>query len=162
MLRSYGRIRRDPKVITVDVDQSHARAALPAVDPGFEREIVLVEADVRDPATSRTVAGLVPEGARCFVIEDSAHTWASTAAALRGFARFVPPKGFLVVEDGCVDVEVMRVDPDWPRGVLPALDDWLTTPEGSAFTVRREFEFYGISCHPCGFLQRRAAPSQPS
>ena len=48
----------------------------------------------------------------------------------------------------------MRVKPDWPEGVLPALDEWLATPQGAAFRVRRELEVYGVSCHPSGFLQR--------
>ncbi len=44
----------------------------------------------------------------------------TTRAALEGFARFVPPGGFFVVEDGCVDDEELRFD-EWPRGVLPAV-----------------------------------------
>ena len=155
-LRSYGRLDREVRVISVDVDQSHARSALPAADPHYERDIVLLEADVRDPGTAARVADLLSEGARCMVVEDSAHTWETTSAALSGFAQFVPPEGFLVVEDGWVDVDLMRLDDEWPRGVLPALEEWLTTAEGSAFTVRRDLELYGISCHPRGFLQRRA------
>ena len=57
----------------------------------------------------------------CFVVEDSAHTYETTLAALGSFARFVPQGGFFVVEDGCVDIEEMRLAPDWPRGVLPAM-----------------------------------------
>ncbi len=57
--------------------------------------------------------------------------------------------------DGCVDIEELRLAPGWPRGVLPALHDWLETPEGHAFDVRRDLELYGLSCHPQGFLQRR-------
>ena len=88
------------------------------------------------------------------MIEDSAHVYETTYASLAGFARFVPPGGFFVVEDGCVDVDEMRLSPDWPRGVLPALHDWLGTPRGQGFRVRRDLELYGISCHPEGFLQR--------
>ena len=50
----------------------------------------------------------------------------------------------------------MRLEDAWPRGVLPALERWLGTEEGSAFTVRRDLERYGMSCHPRGFLQRIA------
>jgi hypothetical protein len=103
-------------------------------------------------------------------------------AALTGFAQFVSPGGFLVVEDGCVDIEAMRmgrVDAlkrqglrrrhrgalasilslrrTWPRGVLPAVADWLATPPGHDFLPRRDLEFYGLTCHPGGLLQRRAA-----
>ena len=60
-----------------------------------------------------------------------------------------------VVYHGCVDDEDLRLE-GWPRGVLPAARDWLTTPDGQAFTVRRDLELYGVTCHPEGFLQRRA------
>ena len=103
------------------------------------------------PGLDRVVA-LVPPGARCMVIEDSAHEYDTTLASLRGLAHLVPRGGFFVVEDGCVDVEELRLDPAWPRGVLPAVHDWLTTEPG--FHVRRDLELYGVSCHPEGFLQR--------
>ena len=143
------------RVVSVDLDTSAARANLAAVDPGcFEETIVFVDADVLDPRTPARVEGSIPPGAVCFVVEDSAHTYETTFAALEGFARFVPPGGYFVVEDGCVDVEEMRADPDWPRGVLPAIGAWLQTGGGSRFAVRRDLELYGLSCHPGGFLQR--------
>jgi cephalosporin hydroxylase len=152
-LAEYGRIFRPPRVITLDVSQDRARAFLSEADADYASTIMLVEGDIRDPETAERASRLVGE-ARCFVVEDSAHEYETTMAALVGFARFVPPKGFLIVEDGCVDVDALRLD-GWPRGVLPALHDWLTTFEGSAFQVRRDLELYGISCHPEGFLQRR-------
>jgi cephalosporin hydroxylase len=155
-LRAYGRIAGDTRVVTLDIDQSSAREALASADPEYAREITLVEGDVCEPATSDSVADLVGEGGRCLVVEDSAHTHTTTTAALRGFARFVPPGGFFVVEDGCVDIEAMRPRDDWPRGVLPAIEDWLETPDGADFVVRRDLELYGVSCHPHGFLQRVA------
>lgn len=91
------------------------------------------------------------------MIEDSAHTYETTWSALTGFASFVPVNGYFVVEDGCVDVEEMRLSESWPRGVLPAVEAWLATPHGSEFTLRRDLERYGLSCHPMGFLQRTAA-----
>jgi cephalosporin hydroxylase len=154
-LRDYGRIERAPKVISVDVDHSAARPALAEADPSYADEITLVEADITDPGLPDRIEGLVPRAANCLVIEDSAHVFETTAAALRGFARFVPPGGFFVVEDGCVDMEALRPSPDWPRGVLPALDAWLATSEGGEFAQRRDLELYGITCHPRGFLQRR-------
>jgi cephalosporin hydroxylase len=91
------------------------------------------------------------------VVEDSAHTYDTTLSALTGFARFIAPGGYFVVEDGCVDIEEMRLSADWPRGVLPAVKEWLGTAEGRKFMVRRDLERYGLSCHPYGFLQRTAA-----
>jgi cephalosporin hydroxylase len=103
------------------------------------------------------VRELVADRDRRFVIEDSAHVYATTRAALDEFAALVPVGGFMVVEDGCVDVEELRISEDWPRGVLPALDDWLASAPGRDFQVRRDLELYGVSCHPRGFLQRVAA-----
>lgn len=154
-LQAYGRIARAPRVISVDVDQSLARRHLPAADPRWEEAITLIEADVTDRATADLVRAVVGEDARCLVIEDAAHTYATTTAALEAFAPLVAPGGYFVVEDGCVDVEALRVDPDWPRGVLPAIDDWLHSPAGAAFARRPDLERYGITCHPGGFLQRR-------
>ena len=90
------------------------------------------------------------------LVEDSAHTYDTTLAALEGFSRFVPVDGFMVIEDGYVDIEPMRLRRSWPHGVLPALDDWLAGPAGGAFRVRRDLELYGITSHPGGLLQRRA------
>ena len=86
--------------------------------------------------------------------EDTAHTRESTLGALRGFSQFVPVGGFFVVEDGFVDVEEMRPDPDWPRGVVPAIREWLAGEEGSRFRVRRDLEMYGLTCRVEGYLQR--------
>jgi cephalosporin hydroxylase len=144
------------RVVSLDLDTSAARANLSAVDPGYEETIDLVDADVLDPRTPGRIEELLPPSPACFVIEDSAHTYKTTLAALEGFARFVPQNGYFVVEDGCVDIEEMRQAPDWPRGVLPAIEAWLETDEGSRFTVRRDLELYGLSCHPGGFLQRES------
>lgn len=156
-LRAYGRIDRDPLVVTIDIDQAYAGPALQAADPGFAAEIHMVEADVSDPALPERVAAILRPGGRCFVVEDSAHVEATTLAGLEGFARFVPPGGYFVVEDGCVDVEELRLPGGgWPRGVLPALERWLATPAASEFEVRRDLQLYGITCHPGGFLHRRS------
>lgn len=149
-------LRAEVRVVSVDLDTSAARSNLAAVDPEFERTIVLVDGDVRDETVASRVEAALPESPVCFVVEDSAHTYETTSAALRSFARFVPRDGFFVVEDGCVDIEAMRLEQDWPRGVLPAIGDWLETTEGRCFRVRRDLELYGLTCHPGGFLQRIA------
>lgn len=156
VLRNYG-LDDAVRVVAIDIDTAAAAAALADADPEFADSITLVEGDVLDPQLPDRIAEIIGEDARCMVVEDSAHTYETTRAALEGFARFVPPGGFLVVEDGCVDIEAMRADPAWPRGVLPAISDWLETTAGRAFVVRRDLEIYGVSCHPQGFLQRTAA-----
>ena len=149
-LRAYGRIAREPTVISVDLAQDVSRRTI--AQAGNTAHITLVEGDVADPEVAEHVAGLI--GERCFVVEDSAHTYETTRAALQHYARFVPAGGFMVVEDGCVDDERLRLA-GWPRGVLPALNAWLATAAGAAFTVRRDLELYGVTCHPSGYLQRR-------
>jgi cephalosporin hydroxylase len=154
-LEGYGRSRHG-RVISVDINIEAAREGLAAADPDYAETITLLEGDVQDPDLPDAVARLVPSGARCFVVEDSAHIYETTWGALTGFAKFVPLGGYFVVEDGCVDVDEMRLNDGWPRGVLPALERWLATPEGAEFAVRRDLERYGLSCHPRGFLQRIA------
>jgi cephalosporin hydroxylase len=158
-LRRYGRIQRPPHVITVDITQGYALEAFERLDPGFRDTITPLMGDVTDPATAEAVAEQVRPGARCLVIEDSAHVYDTTIAALHHYARFVPPGGYFVVEDGCVDVEELRLRPDWPRGVLPAVREWLESDAGSAFRVRDDLELYGVTCHPGGFLQRAGTPA---
>jgi len=152
-MEQYGRISGH-RVLSIDIDIAPARAALGDADPGYAASITLLEGDICDPALPAEVERLLGPDSTCFVVEDSAHTYATTTAALRGFARFVPADGFFVVEDGCVDIDAMRAYEDWPRGVLPALSDWLRTTEGADFRVRRDLERYGLSCHPSGFLQK--------
>jgi cephalosporin hydroxylase len=152
-LASYGAVG-EPLVVTVDIDAERARASLAAADPAYAETIKVLEGDVLDPDLPDQVAALLPPRASCLVVEDTAHVYDTTIAVLRGFARFVAPGGYMIIEDGCIDVEAMRADPDWPRGVLPAIADWLGTPDGSRFRARRDLERYGLSCHPSGFLQR--------
>jgi cephalosporin hydroxylase len=150
----YGRLANDPQVIAVEFDATDARRLLAAVDENYGSEITLLEGDVRDPEMAERVRGFLRPGASCLVVEDTAHTYETSIAALRLYSDMVAPGGMFVVEDGCVDVEEMRVDPDWPRGVLPAVREWLATEQGANFRQRRDMELYGITCHPEGFLER--------
>jgi cephalosporin hydroxylase len=153
-LRDYGRIERDPLVISIDLRQEVAGDTLAQADPRYAEQIELVAGDIRDPGTAEAVRRLVADRPNRFVIEDSAHVYETTRASLDAFADLVAPGGFMVVEDGCVDIDELRASKDWPRGVLPALHDWLATKAGGQFVVRRDLELYGMSCHPEGFLQR--------
>lgn len=151
----YGRIG-EPKVISIDLDVEAPRRLLAEADPTYEAQITLVDGDVLSPGLPDRIAALVPPGARCLVIEDSAHVFDTTMAALRGFARFVPRGGFLVVEDTYVDVEAnrRRMTDEWPTGAGEALAEWLKTPAARDFEVRRDLEIYGVTVSPGGFLER--------
>jgi cephalosporin hydroxylase len=76
-LQRYGRISSQPRVISVDVDHDSARANLARTNAdGIE----LVTGDVRVAETAQAVAQLA--GTRCLVIEDSAHEYDTTYAAI--------------------------------------------------------------------------------
>jgi cephalosporin hydroxylase len=143
-----------PLVVSVDLNTGRAASNICAVDSHYAKSIVLMNGDVTDPSTSARVRALLPPGARCMVVEDSAHTYETTASSLRHFSDFVAIGGYMVVEDGCVDMEPLRLNDSWPSGVLPALDDWLETEQGRGFAQRRDLERYLVTCHPRGFLQR--------
>ncbi len=155
-LHALGRYRASSTklVVGVDNDLTRAREFLAAADPDYAVDIKLIEGSVTDFELPDQVALALPDDARCLVVEDTAHTYETTLAALRGFSRFVAVDGFFVVEDGCVDIEELRVADDWPRGVLPALSSWLGSSEASGFVVRPDLELYGVTCHPGGFLHR--------
>lgn len=148
----------DPLVVAVDLDVSEARRALDGVDPDWGRRIVLLEGDVTSPELARQVRSALGGRTNCLVVEDSAHVYETTLAALELYADLVPPGGYFVVEDGVVDHEELRLADDWPRGVLPAVATFLEGPAGAAFRQRPELELYGITCHPGGFLQRVGEP----
>jgi len=155
-LAACGRIGR-PLVISVDQRTGPAGHALEAADPNWRDSIILLTGDVADRQVVEEVRRLVPPGSRCLVTEDTAHVYETTIAALRGFSEFVPMGGFFVVEDGHVDSDELRPQrPDrWPRGVVPALRDWLES-EGGAFRLRRDLEIYGVTSNLEGYLERVA------
>jgi cephalosporin hydroxylase len=151
-LRDHGVID-ELKVISVDIDLSLSQAHLPQ-DRDVCGEIEFIEGDVTSAETFEAVKKLLPANSRCMVVEDTAHEYGSTIGALQTYSELVPDGGYFVVEDGCVDVEHLRADDTWPRGVVPAINDWLATPDGAHFTMRRDLELYGITSHPYGYLQR--------
>ena len=152
-LRRYGGAA-NPLVIAIDIDVGPTLEALDRADRDWRDRIRLIEADVTSPELPDLVRSELGGRMNCMVVEDSAHEFDTTAAALRGFSGFVPPGGFFVVEDGVVDVAALRLDEGWPRGVLPAVDQFLSSPDGDRFVLRPELEMYGITCHPGGYLQR--------
>lgn len=154
-LSAYGLIGA-PRVITVDIEIGGALDSLGAADPTWREQIELHEGDVCDPALARMIKATVPPGASCLVVDDSAHTHRTTMGALEGYSELIAPGGFFVVEDTVNDIEEMRASEGWPTGVLPGIEEWLATPQGQDFEIRREVEAYGVSCFPWGFLRRRA------
>lgn len=144
-----------PLVLAVDVDLSAARSSLDELSPEAYAGLELLEGDIRDPRLLADVVARVPDGAEVFVIEDAQHDAETTQAALNGLAPLISGGGYYMVEDTCVDIEALRVDPDWPRGCGLALERWLATDAlGRRFRRRPDLQPYGLTCHPGGLLQR--------
>ena len=155
-LRTLAAYRKvcNPLVVTVEIDPSRTIDALESADPDWRSSIQVVAGDVCDPDTARRVRDIVPPGAQVLVSEDSAHVYETTWSALTHFSPLVQPGGYFVVEDGCVDMEELRLEEGWPRGVLRALHDWSATDAGRAFRVRRDLELYALTTNVEGYLQR--------
>ncbi len=144
-----------PLVIGIDVDLAAARRNFDGLPPGALAGIDLREGDIADVRLLEQVVATVPADAEVLVVEDAAHDHDTTLAALHGLAPLVKGGGYYVVEDTCVDVERLRVGPDWPRGAGVALSTWLRDdPLGRRFRRRPDTQPYGLTCHPGGVLQR--------
>lgn len=157
-LAALGRYRPATRrlVVAVSHDTGAAREGVALRDPRWAEDIVFVDGDVRDPELPGRVGRHLRPGTRCLVVEDTAHRYDTTRAALDGFSRFVQPGGFFVVEDGVVDVAELT-GPGPSGGVLRAVQDWLGSASGQHFHVRPEMELYGLTSSPGGWLQRRPA-----
>lgn len=144
-----------PRVIAVDIVIDLAEAGARRVDPDA-RGITFVQGDVLDPDLPDRIRSMLRPGDRPFVIEDTAHQYDTTMAALDGFWDLVPLGCWFVVEDTVVDEDPLRIDDRWPRGVAPAVAEWLATGPGQQFEIDRSIETYGVTCHPGGFLRRHS------
>jgi cephalosporin hydroxylase len=147
-----------PLVVSVDRDLDVPREMLASVDPDHDETIKLIAADIRDPALADVVAEVIPDGARVLVVEDSAHMYDTTMAALTHFAHLVSPNGYFVVEDGHRDYPgMLPLDmPSKVNGALVAVDEWLASERGRDFAIQRDREKYLVTTNPRGWLQRVA------
>ena len=156
-LDRYRPAARPRRVVAVSEDTGPAREGVSLRDPDWSGSISFVEGDVLDPDLPARVAAALPPGASCLVVEDTAHRYDTTLAALTGFSPLVAPSGFFVVEDGVVDVPALAPAGSGDGGVLRAVADWLTSPAGTGFEQRRDLELYGLTSSPQGWLQRRGS-----
>ena len=132
-------------VITIDVNRSNM--------PEHQGVIELV-GDLRDNKIISRVAANIGGNDRVMVVEDSAHTYEITSAALRVYSEFVTPGCYFVVEDGIVDEPELTIWPNGPTGVQPAIVDFLETDKG--FT-REWLDEFGLTMHMGGWLRKREA-----
>lgn len=122
-------------VVTVDV--------LPVTIP--DPRITVVRGDLRQVVQH---VGAIVEGRRTMVVDDSAHTYDVTLAALRSYARYVTKGCFFVVEDTIVDTDLSI----WPdiKGAGKAVKDFLL--EEDRF-IPRDLDLYGVTMHMGGWLE---------
>lgn len=129
------------EVISVDINEAR---------PVDRPDITLIHGDLTSQEMADKVATMV-DGRRCMVVEDSAHTYDVTLAALELYSGLVQQGQWFIVEDGVVDEERLRL-PYWPQGVQRAVTDFCATRLGQRFT-RHWLAPYGLTCHHGGWLQ---------
>ena len=112
---------------------------------------VFVTGDLADPRTFDLVRRLIPPYSHVMVVDDSEHSYESTAAALRMYSPLVSPECYFIVEDGAIDVPLLRPAHTLVSGVLPAIDDFLK--ENSAFEMV-DWNLYGMTQNVNGYLRR--------
>ena len=103
-----------PTVIAVDIDLTEARKSFYGLPPEATAGIELLEGDLRDDDVLGEVRRMVPSDAEVLVIDDAHHDATTTLAALHSLAPLVRAGGYYIVEDTCVDIELLRVDRDGP------------------------------------------------
>ena len=135
-----------PQVITIDVD------GVDIVELGTPG-ITHIMGDLRNPAMIALVKDMMRADARTMVVEDSAHTYGVTKAALEGYSEFVTPGCYFVVEDGIVEEQDV-CPPGWydPGSVKKAIDGFM---DGNEDFVQHSYAPYGLTMHHGGWLERR-------
>lgn len=89
------------------------------------------------------------KGKRTMVVEDSAHNYETTLAALQAYSPMVTKGQFFVVEDTIVDDPEVSIFGDF--GVTNGIDMFLS--ENDRFLRRTDLDLYGITMHSGGWLE---------
>lgn len=134
-------------VIGVDINLEVARENLSS-----DKRITLIEGDLASDEVIDSVKNAV-NGRRVMIIEDAAHSYECTYAALTNYSDLVHIGDWFIVEDGIVDIEALRHYAGTPRGVIGATDVFMQTEQGKKFN-RFGLAPYGITSNPGGWLQR--------
>ena len=96
-------------------------------------------------------------GRTTLIVEDTAHDYETTLAALNLYGPAVSPSRYIVVEDGIVDFQPLAKLFQWRSGVTQAIHDFIASDAGRDFCVDRYFETFGITQNLGGYLFRRPA-----
>ena len=143
------------RVLGVDVEiRKHNREIIDAHPLRYR--IDMIEGSSIDPAIVTEVKKRAAGANRVLVVLDSNHTEAHVAAELEAYAPLVAPGSYLVAMDGAQAyvADVPRGKPEWRDDhPLTAIHKFLKLhPE---FEIDRNFERFGPTSAPDGYLRRR-------
>jgi cephalosporin hydroxylase len=157
----HGGIDRDrqrPHVVAVDIEiRPHNRAALD--EHPLRHMMTLIEGSSVAPSTIERVRTAIQSDDRVLVVLDSNHLCDHVRAELEAYAPLVSPGSAIVVMDG-----VMRDLAGLPNGTpswrednpISAIDAFLASPAGRAFTIDSSYDGYACTHSPQGILLRSA------
>lgn len=132
------------QVVSVEIDRSRFAVEHP--------RIVEVTGDSSAPETVARVAALVGDRS-ALVVHDGNHAKDAVLADLRLYSPFVRPGGYLIVEDGLVDLMPPRdVYGRLPEGPRAAVREFLK--ENRDFEIDAACERYLLTYNPGGYLRR--------
>jgi cephalosporin hydroxylase len=121
-----------------------------------DARIDFLTGDVHDLGAVLTEATLESLPRPRLVVEDSAHTYASTMAAIRFFDRALMPGDVLVIEDGVLDQ--LGLSDHYQGGPNRAIEEFLTGNPGRFELMTDYCDIYGVNAtyNPNGYLRKLA------
>ena len=135
------------QVVTIDIDTTWS-----SIRPRHPR-ITYLDGSSTGPENIAKIEGIVAGRPNGLVILDSDHTRDHVLDELRIYQKFVPPGGYLIVEDTAVNGH--PVYPDFGPGPWEAVAAFLA--DDDAFEADATCERIYVTQNPRGFLRRRAA-----
>jgi cephalosporin hydroxylase len=133
------------RIISIDIQKMHERS--------HPRVTFLIGSSTAPEIVERVRNAAQEAGGPVMVILDSDHSEAHVARELEAYAPLVTPGGYMLVQDGVIDVlPTLRADRPGP---LPAIRAFLPRhPEFELDAARNER--FLITHHPMGWLRRRS------
>jgi cephalosporin hydroxylase len=136
-------------------------AKVVSVDQNMQSEVTdpriqFLQGDVNELDQVLTDAKLATLPRPFLVIEDSAHTYLSTLAAIRFFDRVLRPGEVLVIEDGVLDE--LGLSDKYGGGPNRALAEFLAETSGRFEVMTDYCDMYGVNAtyNPNAFLRKLA------
>lgn len=139
----------DAKVITIDIRNTVGEAsALPL----WRKRVRFVHGSSTDPKVVAAIAEQV-HGKKVLVVLDSDHSKSHVLAELEAYAPLVSPGSYIIAEDTSLDgipLDVKMAN----NGPMAAVEAFLGSEAGSAFSPDTARESLVVTFHPGGWLRR--------